>query len=161
MQSSPECIKILIRIYSDIRSYQNSNTNIFRYAFVSKMFIRIYSDIRSCHFLDTNIFGYSFVSKSIGMSHSVPQAPKVAHKPWLESLHKWTCESKITITRINQHASWILFLDRKFLYKNFYNTCFITDGNFRFSLCYAGENICKDTRQHDLSMLLAPLGTIR
>ena len=57
-------------IYSNIRSYQNFNTNIFGYSFVSKMFIRIYSDIRSYHFLDTNIFGYSFVSKSIRMSHS-------------------------------------------------------------------------------------------
>ena len=58
-------------IYSDIRLYQNFNTNIFGYSFVSKMFIRIYLDIRSCHFLDTNIFEYSFVSKSIPMSHSV------------------------------------------------------------------------------------------
>ena len=57
-------------IYSDIRSYQNSNTNIFRYSFVSKMFIGIYSDIRLSHFLDTNIYGYSFVSKSIRKSHS-------------------------------------------------------------------------------------------
>ena len=57
-------------IYSDIRSYQNFDTNIFGYSFVPKIFIRIYSDIRSCHFLDTNIFGYSFVSKSIRMSHS-------------------------------------------------------------------------------------------
>ena len=57
-------------IYSDIRSYQNFDTNIFGYSFVPKMFIQIYSDIRSCHFLDTNIFGYSFVSKSIRMSHS-------------------------------------------------------------------------------------------
>ena len=57
-------------IYSDICSYQNFDTNIFVYSFVSKNFIRIYSDIRSCHFLDTNIFGYSFVSKSIRMSHS-------------------------------------------------------------------------------------------
>ena len=56
-------------IYSDIRSYQNFNRNIFGYLFVSKMFIRIYSDIRSYHFLDTNIFGYVFVSKSIRMSH--------------------------------------------------------------------------------------------
>ena len=56
-------------IYSDIRSYQNIDTNIFVFAFVSN-FIRIYLDIRSCHFLDTNIFGYSFVSKSIRMSHS-------------------------------------------------------------------------------------------
>ena len=61
-------------IYSDIRSYQNFDTNIFGYSFVSKNFIRIYSDICSCHFLDTNIFGYSFVSKSIRMSHSVPFA---------------------------------------------------------------------------------------
>ena len=54
-------------IYSDIRSYQNFDTNIFGYSFVSKNFIQIYSDIRSCHFLDMNIFGYSFVSKSIRM----------------------------------------------------------------------------------------------
>ena len=59
-----------LNIYSDIHSYQNFNTNIFGYSFVSKMFIQIYSDIRSYHFLDTNIFGYSFVSKSIRMSHS-------------------------------------------------------------------------------------------
>ena len=58
-------------IYSDIGSYENVDTNIFGYLFVSKKFKRIYSDIRSCHFLDTNIFGYSFVSKSIRMSHSV------------------------------------------------------------------------------------------
>ena len=57
-------------IYSDIRSYQNFNMNIFGYSFVSKMFIGIYSDIRLCHFLDTNIYGYSFVSKSIRKSHS-------------------------------------------------------------------------------------------
>ena len=57
-------------IYSDIRSYQNFDTNIFGYSFVPKIFIQIYSDIRLCHFLDTNIFGYSFVSKSIRMSHS-------------------------------------------------------------------------------------------
>jgi len=56
-------------IYSDIRSYQNFDTNVFGYSFVSKKFTRIYSDIRSWHFLDTNIFGYSFVSKSIQMSH--------------------------------------------------------------------------------------------
>ena len=62
--------KILIQIFSDIRLYQNFNTNIVGYSFVSKMFIQIYSDIRSYHFLDTNIFGYSFVSKSIRMSHS-------------------------------------------------------------------------------------------
>ena len=55
-------------IYSDIRSYQNFDTNVFGYSFVSKNFIQIYWDIRPCHFLD--IFGYSFVSKSIRMSHS-------------------------------------------------------------------------------------------
>ena len=57
-------------IYSDIRSYQTFDTNIFGYSFMSKIFIRISPNIRSCHFLDTNIFGYSFVSKSIRMSHS-------------------------------------------------------------------------------------------
>ena len=62
------CIRIL---YSNIHSYQNFDTNIFGYLFVSKKFIQIYSDIHSCHFIDTNIFGYSFVSKSIRMSHSV------------------------------------------------------------------------------------------
>ena len=73
-------------IYSDIRSYQNFDTNIFGYSFVffldtnifgysfaSENFIRIYSDIHSYHFLNTNIFGYSFVSKSIRMSHSGSQ----------------------------------------------------------------------------------------
>ena len=60
-------------IYSDIHLYQNFDTNIFEYSFVSKNFIRIYSDIRSCNFLDTNVFGYSFVSKSIRMSHSDPR----------------------------------------------------------------------------------------
>ena len=35
-------------IYSDIHLYQNFDTNIFEYSFVSKNFIRIYSDIRSC-----------------------------------------------------------------------------------------------------------------
>ena len=78
----------MIRIYSDIRSYQNHtllecdeylNIRIFvsfsirifsRIIFVSFLFIRIYSDIHLYRFLDTNIFGYSFVSKSIRMSHS-------------------------------------------------------------------------------------------
>ena len=63
-------------IYSDIRSYQNFDTNIFGYLFVSKNFIQIHSEIRLCHFLDTNIFGYSFVSKFIRMSHSVINAKK-------------------------------------------------------------------------------------
>ena len=87
-------------IYSDIRSYQNFDTNIFVYSFVSKNFIRIYSDIRSCHFLDTNIFGYSFVSKSIRMSHSGPdlkaesknlakQPPKKFFKPLGFRLKFW------------------------------------------------------------------------
>ena len=85
-------------IYSDIRSYQNFDTNIFRYSFVTKfwskiiktfiyirIWIQIYSDIRSYQkcsyeyiriflrviFFDTNIFGYSFISKSTRMSHSV------------------------------------------------------------------------------------------
>ena len=81
-------IIFLIRIYLDIRSYQNYTLlecdeylkiRIFvsflirmfiRITFVSFLFIRIYSDIRSYRFLDTNIFGYSFVSKSTRMSHS-------------------------------------------------------------------------------------------
>ena len=47
----------LLRIYSDIRSYQNFDTNIFVYSFVSNNFIQIHSDIRSyqnpyeCHTL--------------------------------------------------------------------------------------------------------------
>ena len=79
----------LIRIYLDIRSYQNYTLlecdeylkiRIFvsflirmfiRITFVSFLFIRIYSDIRSYRFLDTNIFEYLFVSKSTRMSHSV------------------------------------------------------------------------------------------
>ena len=56
------------RIYLNIRIF---STRIFTRIFVRiKILIWIYSDIRSCHFLDTNIFGYSFVSKSIRMSHS-------------------------------------------------------------------------------------------
>ena len=40
-------IKILLRIYSDIRSYQNFDTNIFGYSFV---FLRIYSNISTYSF---------------------------------------------------------------------------------------------------------------
>ena len=73
-------------IYSDIYSYQNFDTNIFGYSFVSKKFIRIYSDIRSCHFLDTNIFGYSFVWKYIRMSHSGTNPEQMLQcKKWLNS----------------------------------------------------------------------------
>ena len=49
-------------------------TNIFEYSniFYSNIFYpNIYSDIRSYQNFNTNIFGYSFVSKSIRMSHSV------------------------------------------------------------------------------------------
>ena len=102
-QSSPECdkyirifsirifvrIKILIRIYSDIRLYQNFDTNIFGYSFVSKHFLQIYSDIRSCHFLDTNIFGYSFVSKSIRMSHSDPEFTQRLARMYEIEAEKW------------------------------------------------------------------------
>ena len=49
-------------IYSGIRSYHFSDTNIFGYSFVSTFWIRIYSDIRSWQDFDSNIFGYSFVS---------------------------------------------------------------------------------------------------
>ena len=49
-------------IYSGIRSYHFSHTNIFGYSFVSTFWIRIYSDIRSWQDFDSNIFGYSFVS---------------------------------------------------------------------------------------------------
>ena len=51
-----------IRIYSDIRSWQNFDLNIFGYSFVSTFWIRIYSDIRSWQDFDSNIFGYSFIS---------------------------------------------------------------------------------------------------
>ena len=40
-------IKILLRIYSDIRSYQNFDTNIFGHSFV---FLRIYSNISTYSF---------------------------------------------------------------------------------------------------------------
>ena len=43
-------------IYSGIRSYHFSDTNIFGYSFVSTFWIRIYSDIRSCQ-----LFGYEYI----------------------------------------------------------------------------------------------------
>ena len=49
-------------VYSGIRSYHISDTNIFGYPFMSTFWIRIYSDIRSWQDFDSNIFGYSFVS---------------------------------------------------------------------------------------------------
>ena len=47
-----------IRIYSIIHTIFNTN---------------IYSDIRSCNFFDTNIFVYSFEAKFLRMSHSVTE----------------------------------------------------------------------------------------
>ena len=52
-----ECSNIFDpNIYMDIRSYQNFNTNIFGYSFVSTFGIQIYSDICSCQ-----LFGCEYI----------------------------------------------------------------------------------------------------
>ena len=51
----------LVAYTQGIRSYNFLDTNIFGYLFVSTFWIRIYSDIRLWQDFDLNIFGYLFV----------------------------------------------------------------------------------------------------
>ena len=59
------------KICLNIWIFAQFSIQIFIQTFVCvKLVTRIYSDIRLCKFFDANIFGYSFVSKKLRMSHS-------------------------------------------------------------------------------------------